>query len=96
MLENIYKQINEYLTVMPRANEYNLCRQKETKEVLSSVHGALKRIRPKHIMISILEENIENISKWDGVTSEPEDIEFKLLLEKVKRDLQQIKTMSSI
>lgn len=81
---------------MPKTNVYSAYRQKDTKDILQFVFMNLRKLKPHHTMLPELQKNITAISQWDNVTQEGEDTAFDLLLDKIKKDLVQIKTLASI
>jgi hypothetical protein len=89
-------EINRYLSTMPNSNRYNSYKQEETKNVLVIVCQTLETVKPRHTMLPDFQKNLEVIKKWDGVHFLEEDIEFRMLLDKVKKDLIQVKTLASI
>jgi hypothetical protein len=95
-LKNISEEIDKYFAVMPKTNTYSIYRQKDTKAILEYVHRTLKRLKPHHTMLPELQKNINAISRWDDAVQETEDLAFQLLLDKIKKDLRQIKTLASI
>jgi len=95
-LKKISDEIDKYLAVMPKSNVYSVYRQKETKDILLFVYLNLRKLKPHHTMLPELQKNIESLGQWDNVTREGEDTAFELLLDKIKKDLVQIKTLASI
>lgn len=89
-------EINRYLTIMPRGNSFTTFKQEETKKVLVLVCQTLETVKPHHILLPDLQKCLETIRKWDDVHFLEEDTEFQMLLDKVRKDLQQLKTIASI
>jgi hypothetical protein len=88
---HIIKTINEYLSLMPKANRYNVCRQQETKKMLEFLVSKGNGTFSKAFDISMLQNFLKSVKKWDGVTHEPEDVSFQLLLLDVQIELKRIR-----
>lgn len=96
LLKVMANEINRYFIIMPQGNSYSTFKQEETRKVLITVCQTLETVKPHHIMLPDLQKSLEAIRKWDNAHFLQEDMEFRMLLDKVKKDLAQIKVISSI
>ena len=90
-IQEIVKIIDNYLIVMPNAPHYNICRQQETKHVLEQLINRADHIDDNLLNKDALLNFLKNIQKWNGVTSEPEDVEFQLLILNAQTELRNIR-----
>jgi hypothetical protein len=90
-VKQIEEAINNYLSVLPTAHIYNICRQRETRQILEYLVGTLETHQPEHHLLPELHHNLFYVAKWDGVTEEPTDVAFGLLIDKVKTDVHLLK-----
>jgi hypothetical protein len=90
--QQIVKIINEYLALMPNAARYNVCRQQETRRTLELLLSKEDSEYGKLLNPQVLQAYLKEIRKWDGVSHEPEDVSFQLLLLDVQIELKSIRT----
>jgi hypothetical protein len=83
--------IYEYLTLMPNAAYYNVCRQQETLKVLELLLSKKDGMYGKLLNVELLESHLGHVKKWDGVKHEPQDASFQLLLLDVQLALKLIR-----
>lgn len=88
--QQLIQEINEYLALMPNAIHYNICRQQETKRMLTHVLNLAGRDEDLFNR-KLLSTYLDRIAIWDGVTSEPEDMAFQLLIMDVQAELRELR-----
>lgn len=96
LLRQMSNEIDRYLSVMPKSNSYSTFKQEETRNILVTVCQTLEIVKPHHILLPDLKHCLESIRKWDGVHFLDEDMEFQMLLDKIRKDLMQVRKLSSI